>query len=465
MSWPQEEMGSADFGDKRLNRRAHLALDQLWGKPTLSIPGACKGWAETMAAYRFFDNEKVTQEKVLLPHVKATWDRIRQHPVVLCLEDTTEVDYSTKKETKGLGPLTYQARQGLLLHPTLAVTPDRVPLGCLNAHFWARGPEFRGEERAQLWKMNIEEKESFRWIEGYRRLSDGASQAPRTQLIYIADRESDIYELFVEAQARQGAKAHLLIRALHDRKVLEGGKLWQEVEKAPVLGEVEFDVPKSDGEPSRHIVQTLQAARLKLKAPYRPDKKMPDVDVTVILAREKNPPAGTDPAEWMLLGTMPVETFEEAAEKLQWYLCRWQIEIFFRILKSGCQIQKLQLEHVDRLKPAIALYMIIAWRVLHLTMLGRKCPNLPCDVIFDAQEWKAVYMVTRHEEPPKQPPALNEMIEMVASFGGFLNRKGDGFPGPKTLWIGLQRIRDFTIALNAAAEVQSSRQKKRNKKL
>lgn len=450
-SWALDEMRFVKLGDERLNRRVGRVLEQLGNKPTPSIPTACKGWAETLAAYRLFDNDKVTMEKVLAAHEKATEARLGQQAVVLCIEDTTEVDYSSKKETKGLGPLTYKTRQGLLLHPTLAITPDRVPLGCLRGLVWTRGPEFHGKEKERLRQRAIEEKESFRWIEGYRRVSKLATEVPQTQLVYVADRESDSYELFVEAQ---GQRADLLIRVAKDRKLFDGGKLWEQAEKSPALGAVEFDLPKRGKQPGRRVAQVLRAVRVTLRAPYRKDKKLPDVEVTVILAKEENPSSGMEPVEWMLLSTRSVTTYDEAAQMMQWYLCRWQVEVFFHILKNGCKIEKLQLEHVDRLKPAIALYMIIAWRVLYLAMLGRKCPDLACDAVFETDEWQAVYIVTKRARPPKQPPRLNEMIKMIASYGGYLNRKGDGEPGPKTLWIGLQRVRDFVLGVNAQKELK-----------
>ncbi len=158
----------------------------------------------------------------------------------------------------------------------------------------------------------------------------------------------------------------------------------------------------------------------------------------------------------MCLGTVKVG-FEQAVEKIQWYLCRWQIEIYFRILKSGCKIEKLQLEHIDRLRPAIALYMIVAWRVLYLTMLGRECPDLPCDLVFDREEWQAIYIVTHRETPPSKPPTLNTILRMMAGFGGFLGRKYDGEPGPQTVWIGLQRARDFVLALQAQNAIRTSK--------
>jgi len=449
--WALEEMGSLELGDSRVNKRVAYVLSQLGDKPTPSIPAACRGWAETLAAYRLFDNDKVTMEKVLAAHEKATVERMRQQAVVLCLEDTTEVDYSSRKETKGLGPLVHKdKRQGLLLHPTLAVTPDRIPLGCLRAFTWIHDAQLRRGGK-EYWQVAIEARESFRWIEGYRRVNEVAAEVPRTQLVYVADRESDIYELFVEAH---GQRVDLLIRAAQDRNLLDGGKLWQEAEKSPALGRVEFDLPRSDAQPARRVTQTLHAVRVRLKAPWRKGKQLPHVEVTLILAKEEHPPAQAESVEWMLLTTRSARTFDEAAQLLQWYLCRWQIEIFFHVLKNGCKIEKLQLEHVDRLKRAIALYMIVAWRVLYLTMMGRKCPNLSCEAVFDKEEWEAVYIVTKRACPPREPPRLNEMVRMIASYGGYLDRSGDAEPGRKTLWIGLQRIRDFALGILAQRELQ-----------
>ena len=158
--------------------------------------------------------------------------------------------------------------------------------------------------------------------------------------------------------------------------------------------------------------------------------------------------------EWMLLTNLEVNTLEQAEGKLSWYLSRWQIEIFFRILKSGCKIEELQLEKIERLEPAVTLYMLIAWRVLYCTMIGRECPELPCDLIFGEDEWRAAYILAKSEPPPEQPPTINEMVRIVAGFGGFLNRKGDGFSGPQTLWIGMQRTKDFAMMYKAMRKME-----------
>lgn len=451
MGWVEREMALADFGDQRLNNRSRILLERLSDKPNVSIPAACKGWGETMAAYRFFDNAKVKMPTVLQPHFDATIERMRQHPVVLCIQDTTDLNFTGKSETEGLGPLTYSAERGLFLHPTLAVTPDRLALGTIDTWLFVRDSNTHGKKPKD---RPIEEKESIRWLEGYYRVSELQAQVPGTQLVYVADRESDIYELFSEGQRIDIPPADWLIRAAQDRNLAEEEKkLWDVAESAPVLGEIEFDKPRTNDQATRRVVQTLRAVRVTLKPPYRKGNKLPEVEVTVILAREENPPKGTEAVEWLLLTNLTVGNLKQAVEKLKWYLCRWQIEIFFRILKSGCKVEDLQLKSEKRIEPALALYMIIAWRILFLTMMGRECPNLPSDVVFDEQEWKTAYLISKRESPPDVPPPLQEIIVIIAGFGGFLGRKGDGFPGPQTIWLGIQRLRDFMIALDAQASL------------
>jgi hypothetical protein len=416
-------------------------LERLGDKPTPSIPVAHRGWAETQAAYRFFSNETVSPEAVLAPHVEATLERAREQAVVLCVADTTELDFTGKNDIIGLGPLSYEAQRGMYLHATLAVTPERLSLGVLGSLIWARDPAGYGRSQEQS-SRPIEEKESIRWLEGYREVCHYARKlATTTQLVYVADRESDIYEIFAEAAHEHSAD--FLIRSQHDRNLADGGKLRKEVAQAERLGEIQFELPSRPGRPARAVVQTLRATRVRLKCPD--DKKLPDVEVTVLLACEEHPPKGVEPIVWTLLCSLPVDDLGQAAEILQWYLCRWQIEVFFRVLKSGCKVERLQLELTDRLELAISLYLIVAWRVLFLTRLGRTCPDLSCETVFTTEEWHAVYIVAKRKKPPKEPPRLNDMIRMVASFGGFLGRKADGEPGPKSLWTGLQRIRDFVL--------------------
>lgn len=194
MSALAAELSWIALGDRRLNRRARRLLEKLGEKPTVSIPAACGGWGETRAAYRLFDHPAVTAEAVLAPHVACTEERLREHPRVLCIQDTTELDYTTKKGIAGLGPLNYESRWGMYLHPTLAITPERVPLGLLNAYSWAREPGSLGQEKEP--SRPLEEKESVRWVDGFARVNELAEQREDTRLTCpspIAKATSTIY--------------------------------------------------------------------------------------------------------------------------------------------------------------------------------------------------------------------------------------------------------------------------------
>jgi Transposase DNA-binding/Transposase Tn5 dimerisation domain len=446
-SWPEQEMSTANFGDARLRRRAQLVLGGLSQHPENSIPTAFGSWSETQAAYRLFSNEKVTGDRVLEPHRDATLERMKQYPLILCVQDTTELDYTSTPQVQGLGPLTYESSIGLYIHPTLAITPERLCLGVLDQWTWARDAEDHGgKNRRHRLRRPLEEKESFRWLEGYRRICDLQSVLPQTRLVFVADRESDLFELFEQGQTGEAA---WLIRAVQDRKLTDGRRLREAMEEASVVGMLEFDLPAGPGRPARPVVQTLRTARLKLKPPYRPGKKLHASEVTAILAREENPPAGMEPIQWLLLTNLVVESGQEAEEKVRWYVCRWQIEVYFRILKSGCKVEQLQLQTRDRLEVALAFYMVVAWRVLYLVMLARIAPDLPCEAVFAPEEWKAVHIVLQRQKPPSRAPTLGEFLPMMARLGGYLARKGDGPPGPKAIWIGLQRTRDFVLALDA----------------
>jgi hypothetical protein len=460
-AWIANEIRTADFGDERLDRRFGLLLGRLADKPSLSIPAACGGRAETEAAYRFFDNERVTPEKVLQPHRDATLQRVRAEKVVIVAQDTTELDLTRKSEKVG-GPLNDTNRWGLFVHPLLVVTPQRVPLGVWQSEFWsrdaeefARSPEEKRKERKE---KPYEEKESARWREGYRGACVLAREAPETLVVCVSDSEGDIYECFLESEQQEGKTAEWIVRGCQDRAV-QGSTagLLATVAATPILGRQTIDVSKreastGDGRKrqqartARQATVTIQAARVELRPPHRADAKLPKVTVNIVLVQEENPPENEEPIQWLLVTTLPIDTFEAACEAITYYTCRWEIEVFFRVFKGGCRVEDLQLETEERLLVCAAVYMIVAWRVLYVLMLGRECPKMPCTAVLEEEEWKSVYVMVTKKKPPGKPPTLAEMIEMIASLGGHLGRKLDGPPGPKVMWIGLQRMRDFAAA-------------------
>lgn len=436
-NWAEEELSDIALGDARLNKRSVKLLTTLGEKPTASIPHACNGWGETQAAYRFLAHKDIAWEDLLSPHFNCTQQRMRPHPVVLCIQDTTELDYNGQ-EIHGLGTLSYAAQRGMYLHPTYIVTPERLPLGVLDAWMWVRD-----DKKEASRSLPAGAKESCRWVEGYRRLAEQAAGLPDTRLVYVADREGDFIDLMAQAQAMD-TPVDWLIRSIHNRKVVgEQDKLWDGFGAEHVLGEIRFTLPARKKQAAREVLQQISVKRCAIGC-----GKGKSITVTALQAREIEAPEGVTPVQWRLLTNRSAGTLDAANELIDWYRARWEIEMFFDILKNGCKIEALQLSTIERLELALALFMIIAWRIQMLMRLGRTCPEMECEVVFEPEEWRAAFIVAR-KPIPKEPPPLNAVIRLIASFGGFLGRKGDGEPGAKTLWIGLQRVMDFAAGIRA----------------
>jgi hypothetical protein len=454
--WIEEELAGINLGDRRLNRRCTIILERLSADPQASVNGACQGWAETHAAYQFFDNEAVNETQIMAPHRRATLERMKAHPVVLIAQDTTELDYTRKTRTvAGAGPLNEEYRRGFYDHVQAAFTPERLCLGVVGIHLWARTDETFGQGAARK-QQPIEEKESYRWLEGYRKACRIAEELPNTQIVSVADREADIYECFVEAaQPGPPRRADWIIRARENRNLperdAENGpcgyrKLFDASAAAPILGKRVLRVPKTSKRAGRKAKVTIRAQRLRLKPPYRPGGRASEIEINVVLVREENPPSSQEPLEWLLLTSLPIDRLKRALRIVDYYACRWQIEVYFRVLKSGCKVEEIQLETAARLRPCLALYHIVAWRVLYVTMLGRDAPELPCNVLFAEEEWKSAWMICTDRPPPKKPPPLKVFLPLIAELGGYNNRKHDLPPGPKALWIAIRRMTDFAIA-------------------
>ena len=489
--WTTDELEQIDLGDERLNHRAAVVLDALAGNSVLSIPAACGGNAETQAAYRFFDNDKVTFDKVLAPHVQKSVARIKAlvddpaaEKVVLLVQDTTEIDLTRPDSTVAGAGYLDRARRGILLHPLIAYTPGGIPLGTVHARQIIRPEEIENKPVNARKHKPIEQKESMRWLTGLRQADELAKQIPQLRFVCIGDSESDIYELICESCRREqtggaacgGAacggvasrtlQTDFLIRGCHDRILLDDEKhpgkqgLRQYLLTQPVLYEATVSVRGREAKVScedrerrsprerRKASVAVRAATVSLCGVNRAGGKLPPVSVNVVLVREANPPAGQSPIEWILLTTLPIDTPEQVRAAVEYYCVRWNIEIFFRTLKSGCRIEHRRFEDVQRILPCMALFMIVAWRTLFTCRMGRELPDASCEVLFEEGEWKAVWTAIHQKKPPKKPPALGEIITLVATLGGYVQRPNSP-PGPQTMWIGLQRLYDLTWAWHA----------------
>jgi len=451
--WAEEEFGGCGLPDARLQERLLTLARDFYARPTANVPQACGSRAKTKAAYRFLTHDDSTMDTLLQPHYKATEARLSQESVVLAVQDTTSLDYTTHAETEGTGPIGswVQGPQGLHLHSTLAFSAQGTPLGFLDVQCWARDRAAFGK-KAKRHQLPIEEKESFKWLKSYRAVAAVQARLPNTVVVSVGDREADVYELFREAANHlEGPK--LLVRAEHNRQLQDEQKrLWETLQGKPIAGIQVLQVPRQGSRAARDAHMVIRFAEVSLQAPTG-YKDAPAIPVWVVFTQEQSAPPGVKPLEWLLLTTIPVTSFEQAIEKLIWYTRRWGIEVLHRTLKSGCRIEQRQLAYASRLEACLAIDLVVAWRIYHLSKLGREVPQAPCTVYFEEAEWKALMVfTTQNRIPPAQPPTLREAIRRVAGLGGFLGRKSDGEPGTQTLWLGLQRLDDIVAMWQVMAD-------------
>lgn len=445
VDWAEEEFLSAELGDdRRVNRLITIARD-FYARPQGNIPQACGSRAKTKAAYRFLENSGNTMEKIHKSHYEATLSRIKKEKVVLAVQDTTTLNYSTHPATENLGLIGYKEEGviGLIVHDTMAFNVEGTPLGIIDVQCWARDPAEFGKKHLRK-QYEIEQKESYKWLKSFKATEQAGQHCAETTLVSVGDREADIYEFFHLALSKpKGPK--LLVRAEHNRLLADGqGKLYEHISSEEPAGIQVVQVPRKKKQSAREAKLEIRFAEVKLKPPQGKEK-FGELSVYAVVAEEVEVPEGVEGLRWILLSTCEVKTFEQATEKLQWYCLRWGIEIYHRTLKSGCKIEQRQLGSADRIETCLAIDMVVAWRIYHLTKLGRETPDVDCTVFFEDAEWKAlVAYKTQNPIPPEKPPTLREATHMVASLGGFLGRKCDGEPGTQTLWLGLQRLDDIT---------------------
>lgn len=471
--WVEQEMATADLGDRRLEKRMKKILDQFSEDPQASPNAALRGWGEAMGGYRFFDNAKASPEKILKAHGEATIARAKAFGRVLVLQDTTELDFTKKKKLQGKGPLSTTHRQGFFLHEHLVVSPERLLLGVWGAKIYARDKAEHGQSESSRKNKPIEAKESYRWLEGYRAACALLERIPGTGVISCSDREGDIYEVFEEWQrlvTNEKPAADWLIRSQHNRRLATENlsvadeelapfkTIVEQVEASAVLGKITVDVKAREQNKkvsggsrikkkrlARVATLEVRSTKVTLRPPFRKERELEPVSFWVVQAKEASPPENDDPIEWILLTSIAAEGFQGAVEIVELYRARWEIEVFHRVLKSGCTVEELELKDDNRIKVAITLYLIVTWRVLYVMRLGRECPVLPCNLVFEEDEWKALYFVEYGPTALTTPPPLKDFIRTLAKHGGFNGRKSDGEPGPESISKGLMRLEGMVV--------------------
>ena len=468
-SWAANEFGGAPLGDARLSARLVESAHHMALSPMRAITGAANGArAVVKGHYRLIDQpaeSAVTVEHILAPHRERTLQRMQSQSTVLCVLDGTSVNFTRRGQTQGLGAIgsnqTGALARGLHLHTTLAVNPDGVPLGVLRAGFDAPAPP----DPDATGPKAREEKKSFRWIEGLRDCAQAAQSLPQTRVVCTMDREADFRDLFIEQRAH-APHVELLVRAKVNRVLgndttPEGDtvvrRLFDEVRNAPARGACTVEVSRQSArvKASKQAPKNKRPARLaettlRYEPVALPCPQAAPLELWMVHAREERPPAKTEPLEWFLLTTVPVRSADEAKRILGCYALRWRIEDYFRILKSGCKVEELQHHSAERLERAIAIKMVIAWRIQLMVRLGREVPELPAEVLFSDIELRvlATFARSRNLAPPQH---LGGAVEMLARLGGWLGRTRDP-PGAQLLWHGYTQLAAMTFAFELRDE-------------
>ena len=458
--WAEYEFGGAPLGDKRLSKRLVNVAEAKAENPTRAFCGVAKGdWAATKGYYRMIDQPEtsaVSMPNILAPHRQRTAQRMMGQKTVLCLQDGSDLNYTNLDSCTGLGELkanqTSAVTRGLNLHSTFAVAANGLPLGVLKAQCLAPKAKSADDKRKPL-EIPIEEKKNFVWIEHHRDLVELAGTMPQTKIVDVCDREADFFELFDEQ--RKSPCVDILIRAKHDRNIKEEPfKLFAAVRESPLQGRIQVPIPKQSARtkkskqkarparPKRMADLALRHLQIQLPAPKGYADKSP-VTVELIHAVEENPPANTEAVEWFLLTTVAINSAADIEKCLRWYSLRWRIEDWHRVLKSGCSIDDLAHETAERLRRAIAINLVIGWRIMLMTLLGRETPQLPAEVLFSDIEIRTLRAYAK-KKGLNPPTLLGDAVLLVAAIGGYLGRKNDPPPGHQLLWLGYTSFRHMS---------------------
>ena len=461
--WAEQEFGQAELGDTRRTARlvksVHLVASSM-GTPVTASPR--RDMTAVRGYWRFIekaDEVGVTPDKVLAPHRARTIERMRTQEVVLCVQDGTDISYSTRPECDTLEVIgrnqTTAEAKGVHLHATLAINDTGLPLGVLRC-------SYRKKEG---------HTKTHQWIDGLHDIDEAAQTLPRkTRVMSVMDREGDVFEIFAAQQCCK--RTDLLVRARHDRKLnprqdrspkhnKKQARLFEAMRKGPPAGEMALSVSKlsrraksgrvtSQGRPGRHA--RLEVRYRTLTLPPTQDKNAAGVRVSAVHVREIAPPAGAKRLEWYLLTTAEVRSAEEAKEMVMYYNRRWRVEDTFRVLKTGCRVEKLRMQRADRLHLAITLHMVTAWRIMLMTLLGRGSTDLPAKVLFTDTELDVLWVYARNYNLPEHTN-LTSAVLLVAMMGGYRNRKHDPPPGHEIMWRGYASLQIWAIAYQAFGAV------------
>ncbi len=447
-SWAEQELKDTGLPDKRLNQRLIKIVEQATQQPSATIPQASETWSDTKATYDFWKSERFDYGDIIEGHRQKTLERAKKQKLVLMIQDTSDFNFThhrSKTWEKGFGQTCSQNYvRGLKVHSNLMVSTDGVPLGISDLQIWTREPKKKKKKKKQPRKIknSIGQKESKRWLTGL--VDTELAVSVNTRVVTITDREGDIYEMLAMTRSDN---SDLLIRAKHNRRVDNELKhLFPSLSASKPVGEMEIILPKTQKRMGRKAVVTIRYTQVRIMSPQNLVGKaaQESISVNAISVVEENPPQGEKRIEWRLLTTLPINTYDDVLTYIRWYTYRWLIERYHYVLKSGCGVEKLQLETAERVKKALATYAIVAWRLLWLLYESRNNPEMSSELVFSEDEWQSLYCyINKKNDVPNEVPPIKTVIIWIAKLFRFLGRKKDGEPGIKCLWRGLRRLFDI----------------------
>lgn len=462
-SWLAQELKESKLKDARLNKRFLRLCESLYAGIGESIPYACQDWANTKAAYRFFSNNRVNEEEILSGHFLSTKERVANaQGNILILHDTTEFKYQhddpreigllteLPKKRNLFGKLMRITTHGVLMHSSLAVTTAGLPLGLTAIKFFTR-KKFVGvnelKRHINATRIPIDKKESIRWLDNLRQATTLIDDPNRC--IHIGDRESDIYELFCEAQK---ANTHFLVRTCVNRLAGNGRHtVADEMSQIRTKGLHRIEVRDSKGNISQTKLE-IKYKSVMVLPPIGKSNRYPRLQLTVIYAEEKKKPKNRERIVWKLLTDLSVTSLKEAVEKLNWYAMRWKIELFHKILKSGCKAESSKLRTANRITNLIAVFCILSWRIFWMTMLNRTLPNAASALALTETEIKLLDKLISNKGTKKKKK-LSDYLVGIAKLGGYLARRSDSPPGNIVMWRGITRLIDIELGFNMATKI------------
>lgn len=461
-AWFDDELAACEFQDARLGKRLRVLVEQLWNGVGDTLPVVCQDWANTKAAYRFFSNERVSEAAILAGHFQSTAERFAACcGPILVLQDTTL--FSFQRDNPGAVGTPHKAivirgqprkktltQCGILMHSSLAVTTDGLPLGLAAVKFWSRS-QFKGcnalKKKINPTRVPIEQKESMRWLDNLRQSTQLFHDPDRC--IHIGDRESDIYELFCAAHE---LKTHFLVRTCVDRLTGDGRHtIAAEMDEVRLKGLHRIEVAASKGNRSEAVLE-VRYRRIHVLPPIGKQHQYPGLTLNVIYARERSAPKDRPAIDWKLITDLPVTSRAQAIEKLGWYAQRWKIETFHKILKSGCKAEDSKLRTAERLANLIAVFCIVSWRIFWMTMMNRSFPDAAPTLVLNKAEIDLLnHLVT--DQKCSTHKTLTHYLIKIARLGGYLARSRDPPPGNIVMWRGLSRLIDIELGFIIGAKI------------